>query len=464
MPLEFKMPKLGESVTEGTVGRWLKQPGDAVEQYEPMLEVTTDKVDTEVPSPVTGTISQILVAEGDTVPVGTVIAVLLESDEAAGASAPPASATLREDEARPIASANGGAPGASSGGGFLSPVVARLISEHNLDASQIKGTGREGRLTKQDVQRFVAERDLAQRQAAKPAPMPMPQPNPPAPAAMPTVGPSGTPAPMPTGGNRESGIGNQEPQLPAFLKPVAATPAPAPAAAQPMAGDEVVPLNGMRRAIAEHMVRSKRTAPHVTTVMEADLSAVVSHRERNKAEFERQGVKLTFTPYFVLATVAALRAVPIVNATFTDEGVLMHSAVNVGMAVAIPDGLIVPVIRDADDKSLLGLSRTVNDLAERARTRRLTADEVSGGTFTITNHGVGGSLFAMPIINQPQSGILGIGAMQKRPVVVTQNGMDAIAIRPMCYLSLTFDHRIIDGATADQFLLLIKRGLEGFSG
>jgi 2-oxoisovalerate dehydrogenase E2 component (dihydrolipoyl transacylase) len=240
--------------------------------------------------------------------------------------------------------------------------------------------------------------------------------------------------------------------------------APMPAPAQPMAGDEVVPLNGMRRAIAEHMVRSKRTAPHVTTVMEADLSAVVSHRERNKAEFERQGVKLTFTPYFVLATVAALRAVPIVNATFTDEGVLMHSAVNVGMAVAIPDGLIVPVIRDADDKSLLGLSRTVNDLAERARTRRLTADEVSGGTFTITNHGVGGSLFAMPIINQPQSGILGIGAMQKRPVVVTQNGMDAIAIRPMCYLSLTFDHRIIDGATADQFLLLIKRGLEGFSG
>jgi pyruvate/2-oxoglutarate dehydrogenase complex dihydrolipoamide acyltransferase (E2) component len=468
MPLEFKMPKLGESVTEGTVGRWLKQPGDAVEQYEPMLEVTTDKVDTEVPSPVTGTISQILVAEGDTVPVGTVIAVLLESDEAAGASEQPASAaaSLREDEPRPIASANGGAPaGASTGGSFLSPVVARLISEHNLDASQITGTGREGRVTKQDVQRFVAERDLAQRQAARPAPMPMPQPNPPAPATMPTVGPSGTPAPMPTGGNRESGIGNRDQaQLPAFLRPVAATtPAPAPAPS-PAAGDEVVPLNGMRRAIAEHMVRSKRTAPHVTTVMEADLSAVVSHRERNKAEFERQGVKLTFTPYFVLATVAALRAVPIVNATFTDEGVLMHSAVNVGMAVAIPDGLIVPVIRDADDKSLLGLSRTVNDLAERARSRRLTADEVSGGTFTITNHGVGGSLFAMPIINQPQSGILGIGAMQKRPVVVTQNGMDAIAIRPMCYLSLTFDHRIIDGATADQFLLLIKRGLEGFSG
>ncbi|HYF65842.1 MAG TPA: dihydrolipoamide acetyltransferase family protein [Herpetosiphonaceae bacterium] len=460
MPLEFKMPKLGESVTEGTVGRWLKQPGDAVEQYEPMLEVTTDKVDTEVPSPVTGTISQILVAEGDTVPVGTVIAVLLESDEAAGdAQGVPAAspaAALREDEPRPAASANGGSPA-----GFLSPVVARLISEHNLDASQIKGTGREGRVTKQDVQRFVAERDLAQRQAARPAPMPMPAPNPPAPAAMPMVGPSGTPAPMPTIRSQDSEVRIQEPPLPAFARPVAAA---APAPIQSLAaGDEVVPLNGMRRAIAEHMVRSKRTAPHVTTVMEADLSAVVAHRERNKGEFERQGVKLTFTPYFVLATVAALRAVPIVNASFTDEGILMHGVVNVGMAVAIPDGLIVPVIRDADDKSLLGLSRTVNDLAERARSRRLTADEVSGGTFTITNHGVGGSLFAMPIINQPQSGILGIGAMQKRPVVVTQNGMDAIAIRPMCYLSLTFDHRIIDGATADQFLMHIKRGLEQFS-
>jgi len=208
------------------------------------------------------------------------------------------------------------------------------------------------------------------------------------------------------------------------------------------------------------MVRSKRVAPHVTTVMEADLSALLAHRQQHKADFERQGVKLTVTPYFVQATVAALRAVPIVNASFTDEGVLMHSAINVGMAVAIPDGLIVPVIRDADDKSLLGLARTVNDLAERARVRRLTADEVSGGTFTITNHGVGGSLFAMPIINQPQAAILGIGAMQKRAVVVTQSGMDAIAIRPMCYLSLTFDHRLIDGAAADRFLATIKQQLE----
>ncbi len=444
MPLEFKMPKLGESVTEGTVGRWLKQPGETLELYEPMLEVTTDKVDTEIPSPVNGRLLEIRVAEGDTVAVGTIIAVLSDTAEASATTpaAPAASAAAAPAAPAPI----------QNGSGFISPVVSRLASEHNLDLSQIAGSGREGRITKQDVMRAVASGGTA----PKPAPMPMPTPQPPAPAPMPTVGPSGTPAPMPIG--RGSGAADVEPPLPAFLKPIAAS---APPAAQPLAaGDEVVPLNAMRRSIAEHMVRSKRVAPHVTTVMEADLSALLAHRQQHKADFERQGVKLTVTPYFVQATVAALRAVPIVNASFTDEGVLMHSAINVGMAVAIPDGLIVPVIRDADDKSLLGLARTVNDLAERARVRRLTADEVSGGTFTITNHGVGGSLFAMPIINQPQAAILGIGAMQKRAVVVTQSGMDAIAIRPMCYLSLTFDHRLIDGATADRFLATIKQQLE----
>ncbi|MBA3470694.1 MAG: 2-oxo acid dehydrogenase subunit E2 [Herpetosiphonaceae bacterium] len=447
MPLEFKMPKLGESVTEGTVGRWLKQPGEMLELYEPMLEVTTDKVDTEIPSPVNGQLLEIRVAEGDTVAVGTVIAVLSDGDEAAASTAPQAAA-----QPAPVAQA----AAQTNGSGFVSPVVSRLASEHNLDLRQIVGSGRDGRITKQDVLRVVASEGMS----PKPAPMPMPSPPPPAPAPMPTVGPSGTPAPMPV--VRGSGQPVAEQTLPAFLKPVAAAvaAAPAPAVAPLAAGDEVVPLNAMRRSIAEHMVRSKRTAPHVTTVMEADLSAMLAHRQQHKADFERQGVKLTVTPYFVQATVAALRTVPIVNASFTDEGVLMHSAINVGMAVAIPDGLIVPVIRDADDKSLLGLARTVNDLAERARVRRLTADEVSGGTFTITNHGVGGSLFAMPIINQPQAAILGIGAMQKRAVVVTQNGLDAIAIRPMCYLSLTFDHRLIDGATADKFLLTIKQQLE----
>ncbi|MCA0351316.1 MAG: 2-oxo acid dehydrogenase subunit E2 [Chloroflexi bacterium] len=439
MSVEFKMPKLGESVTEGTVGRWLKQPGESLELYEPMLEVTTDKVDTEIPSPVNGRLLEIRVNEGDTVPVGTVIAVLEDSSSAtvAAVAAPAAPAVTSQ-----ASSNNGG------GNSFMSPVVARLVSQHNLDIKQIAGTGKDGRVTKQDVERFMAQGD-----AAKPAPMPMPTPTAPTPAPMPVIKPSSTPAPMPT-------ITGS-----LLAKPVAYTPPATPAvpSIEPFVGDELQPLSGMRRAIAEHMVRSKATSPHVTTVMEVDLSTIIAHRDQHKADFERQGVKLTFTPYFVQATVAGLRAVPIVNATYTDEGILLHKSVNVGMAVAIPDGLIVPVLHNADEKSLLGLSRTVNDLAERARTRRLTADEVKDGTFTITNHGVSGSLFAMPIINQPQSGILGIGAIQKRPVVVTINGADAIAIRPMCYLSFTFDHRLIDGATADKFLAIVKQQLEQFA-
>ncbi|XSG77743.1 dihydrolipoamide acetyltransferase family protein [Herpetosiphon llansteffanensis] len=437
MSVEFKMPKLGESVTEGTVGRWLKQPGDSLELYEPMLEVTTDKVDTEIPAPVNGRLLEIRVNEGDTVPVGTVIAVLEDSSSATVATDPaPATPAV----AAPASSNNGGS------NSFMSPVVARLVSQHNLDIKQIAGTGKDGRVTKQDVERFVAQRD-----AAKPAPMPMPTPSAPAPAPMPVIKPSSTPAPMPT-------ITGS-----LLAQPMAYTPPAAASSIEQFAGDELQPLSGMRRAIAEHMVRSKATSPHVTTVMEVNLSTIIAHREQHKADFERQGVKLTFTPYFVQATVAGLRAVPIVNATYTDEGILLHKSVNVGMAVAIPDGLIVPVLHNADEKSLLGLSRTVNDLAERARTRRLTADEVKDGTFTITNHGVSGSLFAMPIINQPQSGILGIGAIQKRPVVVTVNGADAIAIRPMCYLSFTFDHRLIDGATADKFLATVKQQLEQFA-
>jgi len=226
---------------------------------------------------------------------------------------------------------------------------------------------------------------------------------------------------------------------------------------------ELLPISAMRRSIAEHMVRSRRTAAHVTTVAEVDVSRIVAHRERRKADFERQGVKLTFTPYFVQAGVAGLQAVPIVNASYTDEGIAMHRQIHIGVAVALDEGLIVPVVRDADEKNLLGLARAVNDLADRARGRRLKPDETQGGTFTITNHGVSGSLFAMPIINQPQSAILGIGAIQKRAVVITREGVDAIAIRPMCYLSLTFDHRLIDGATADQFLMALKAFLEGYA-
>lgn len=224
-----------------------------------------------------------------------------------------------------------------------------------------------------------------------------------------------------------------------------------------------MPISPMRRAIAEHMLRSRQTAPHVTTVFEIDLSRIVAHRERHKTDFERQDVKLTFTAYFAHAAIVALQAVPIVNGSYTDQGILLNHRVHLGIAVALEDGLIVPVLRDADEKNLLGLARAIGDLSSRARARRLKPSETQGGTFTITNHGVSGSLFATPIINQPQGAILGVGAIQKRPVVITQDGADAIAIRPMCYLSLTIDHRLLDGATADQFLMAMKRFLEEYS-
>jgi 2-oxoglutarate dehydrogenase E2 component (dihydrolipoamide succinyltransferase) len=226
---------------------------------------------------------------------------------------------------------------------------------------------------------------------------------------------------------------------------------------------EIIPISPMRRSIAEHMVRSRRTAPHVTTVFEVDVSQIVAHRERRKADFERQGVKLTYTPYFVQAAVAGLQAVPVVNGSYGEAGIIVNHHIHIGVAVAMEEGLIVPVVRDADEKNLLGLARAVNDLSERARTRRLKPNETQGGTFTITNHGVGGSLFATPIINQPQAAILGVGAIQKRAVVITQGGVDAIAIRPMCYLSLTIDHRVLDGAAADTFLTVVKDFVECYA-
>jgi 2-oxoglutarate dehydrogenase E2 component (dihydrolipoamide succinyltransferase) len=309
---------------------------------------------------------------------------------------------------------------------FVSPVVARLAAEHSLDLGLITGSGQGGRVTKQDVLKYIESRD-------KPAPAPS--------AAV-----SSTPV--------------------AVLAPEVASPTeaePATTALELPEDAELLPISVMRRSIAEHMVRSRRTAPHVTTVAEVDLGRVVAHRERQRADFERQGIRLTYTSYFVQAAVAGLQAVPIVNGSYTDAGIVMHHRIHIGVAVALDEGLIVPVLRDADEKNLLGLARAIQDQSERARSRRLKPGETQGGTFTITNHGVGGSLFAMPIINQPQAAILGIGAIQKRVVAITTDGIDAIAIRPMCYLSLSFDHRLIDGAAADQFLMEVKRFLEGYS-
>jgi 2-oxoglutarate dehydrogenase E2 component (dihydrolipoamide succinyltransferase) len=448
MPTEIKMPQLGESVTEGTVGKWLKQPGERVEKYEALLEVTTDKVDTEVPAPAAGIVRQIVVPEGQTVRVGTLLA-LLDDDGATDDRRPTtddrrpttdATPKPRTDEQTPNSQPPTPNPQLQTNT-FISPVVARLAAEHQLDLSKIQGTGQGGRVTKQDVLKFVEARSKQTPASAAP------------PAQTDLVAPPEPAAPKP-----RQGLGTG---LQALLDVESSAP-PAPAPFELPEDAELLPISPMRRAIAEHMTRSRRTAPHVTTVAEVDVSRISAHRQRRKADFDRQGVRLTFTPYFVQASVAGLQAVPIVNGSYTDEGILMHKRIHVGVAVALDEGLIVPVIRDADERNLLGLARAVGDLSERARGRRLQAGETQGGTFTLTNHGVGGSLFAMPIINQPQAAILGIGAIQKRAVVLTQDGVDAIAIRPMCYLSLTFDHRLIDGATADLFMMAVKQYLEGY--
>ena len=457
--IDIKMPQLGESVTEGTVGRWLKRPGDPVAKYEPLLEVVTDKVDTEVPAPEAGVLHEILVPEGETVRVGTVIARLAPAGAtvpATPASAPAVTTVAATASATTTVTATVAPPVADGRNTYLSPVVARLLSEHNLDPGQIRGTGQGGRITKQDVLRFLAER---QQQPSAPvaapvAPTPVATPPAPPPAPAP-VSPTPPPAPAP--------VSPTPPPAPAPVSPTPA-PAPAPVTFDIPADAELVPLTPMRRSIAEHMVRSVRTSPHVTTVMEVDLSRVIAHRAAHQEAFSRQGVRLTMTPYFVMAAVAGLQAVPVFNGSFTDQGIILHRRINIGVAVALQEGLLVPVIPDADEKNLLGLARAVNDLAERARTKQLRPEETQGGTFTITNHGVTGSLFATPIINQPQAGILGVGAIVKRPVVITQNGLDAIAIRPLCYLSFTFDHRIADGATADQFLATVKKRLEEWEG
>jgi 2-oxoisovalerate dehydrogenase E2 component (dihydrolipoyl transacylase) len=433
MPTDIKMPQLGESVTEGTVGRWLKQPGEHVEKYEALLEVTTDKVDTEVPAPASGILREIAVPEGTTVRVGTLLAVLDDGAQsverrAQSDQASPGDGQDQRSNAQTLERSNA----------FISPVVARLLAEHNLDVGKISGSGQGGRVTKQDVLKYV--------ESHKHQPSRMPA------------------------GVKSSDDGSKMPAARPFIQSAESVPsAPAiPQSARSVESElpedaEIIPLSPMRRSIAEHMLRSRQIAPHVTTVFEVDVSQIVAHRERRKADFERQGVKLTYTPYFIQAAVAGLQAVPVVNGSYAESGIVVYQHIHVGVAVALEDGLIVPVVRDADEKNLLGLARAVNDLSVRARTRRLKPDETQGGTFTITNHGVGGSLFATPIINQPQAAILGIGAIQKRAVVISQAGVDAIAIRPMCYLSLTIDHRLLDGATADQFLTAIKVFLEGYA-
>jgi len=431
MPTNVVMPQLGESVVEGTIGKWLKNVGDAIAQYEPIMEVITDKVTTEIPSPAAGTLVQILVPEGATVQAGTVVGVIGQAEAVDRASAPPQSAPPAVQVQTSNAAA--AAPANASARNRLTPVVARMISEYNISAAEletIQGTGENGRVSKKDIENFLKRRAP---QTAAPAAAPLPA-------------------------WEQPGSGDLfRPTEEVFGKP-AAPAAPKPVAVAPGDGDQVLPLSPMRRSIAEHMVRSKATAPHVTTVSEADMSRVLAHFAAHKADFEKQGVKLTYTPYFVQAVVYGLQQTPLVNAQFTEQGIIMKRELNIGIAVAIPDGLIVPVIKHADDKSLLGLARAVNDVASRAREKKLQPDELTGATFTITNHGVFGSLFGTPIISQPQSAIMGMGAIQKRAVVID----DAIAIRPMMYLSLSFDHRLLDGAMGDMFMNKVIHYLENY--
>jgi 2-oxoglutarate dehydrogenase E2 component (dihydrolipoamide succinyltransferase) len=476
MPTVVKMPQLGESVIEGTVARWLKAPGDPVTKLEPLLEITTDKIDTEIPAPADGTLLEILVPEGETVRAGASLAYIGEPNgeheiqdtgygkrETEVESA--ADGKSQNQPTSPHSERRGAVQAPHSerpaGRGFVSPVVGRIAAEHGIDLDQVEGTGLHGRVTKKDVLAFVAQRSRMVDASE-----------------IGEIGEIGRPAQIP-------------PISPISQSPAAAeeaTPAPA-----ELAPDEVLePLSAIRRAIAAHMVQSKQSSPHVTTVFEVDMTAVVRHREEHKRSFADRGIKLTFTPYFVAATAAALRQAPQVNSRFSDRGIVLNRRIHIGVAVALNDGLIVPVIRDADEKNLPGLARAVNELAERARSGRLGPDDVKGGTFTITNHGVSGSLIGTPIINQPQSGILGIGAIVKRPVVrstqqrserstqqrnerstqqrsersssrsLLPSADDAIVIRPMCYLSFTFDHRVLDGAQADAFLTVVRDRLENW--
>jgi pyruvate dehydrogenase E2 component (dihydrolipoamide acetyltransferase) len=490
--IDVVMPQMGESIVEGTLTRWLKKPGEKVERDEPLFEISTDKVDTEIPSPAAGTLNEILVQEGTTVAINSVVARIGDGASGGQSSAPgaapaaapeqqpgqpsvstppgvdvgpsaasrearttspsqptpaspspsqrPASQRLPEPqpaaagpypmepapEQRSTAAPAPPTPAPQSDGdgdtGPLSPLVRKMAREYNIDLSQVKGTGAGGRITKQDVEAFMSSQ--AARTYAAPA------------------GPAQTSA--------------KTAQAPA-AQPAAAPPLPLAESAK----TRTEPMNTMRQKIAEHMVMSKRTSAHVTTVHRVDMTNVAKLRDRSKAEFQaRNGFSLTFLPFVAAAAGEALRVFPIFNASIDGKNIVYYRDINIGIAVALEGGLIVPVIRNADEKNVAGLQRAIVDLATRARSRQLKPDEVQGGTFSITNFGSFGSIFATPVINQPQVAILGLGAVEKVPAVVDG---DAIAVRSQAHLALTFDHRLIDGALADQFCQKVKSTLENWS-
>jgi 2-oxoglutarate dehydrogenase E2 component (dihydrolipoamide succinyltransferase) len=423
---------MGESVAEGTVTKWLKKVGEQVGRDEPLFEISTDKVDAEIPSPAAGILSQILVKENETVAVNTVVAVIdgegaavaapsAEAEEEVAAPRAPAAAIPPAPAATAAVPTAAGGPSAPTAPAEVrsSPLVKRIARDYQVDLTQVRGTGLGGRISKKDILAYVEQRQsaAARRTAAAPAPS-VPLPSPPPGAVQPALAFS------------------------TFAGPT-----------------QVVPMTPMRRQIAEHMVASKKTSAHVYTVFEVEMTKVVEARERQRDEFEqRNGFTLTYTPFFVRAAIEAIRDIPVINSSVEGTNIIYKREVNVGIAVALETGLIVPVIKRAGEKNFLGIARAVQDLAERARSKHLSVEDVQGGTFTITNPGSFGGLFGLPIINQPQVAILGVGAIEKRPVVRD----DAIAIRSMAYLSLSYDHRVIDGAVAEKFLGRIKQILENW--
>jgi pyruvate dehydrogenase E2 component (dihydrolipoamide acetyltransferase) len=456
MATDVIMPQMGESIFEGTITKWLKKPGDKIERDEPLFEISTDKVDAEIPSPSAGVLKEIKVNEGQTVPIQTVVAVI---DAAGSAAAAPAPAAPKQEAAKPAAApapaakpaaapppaqkaAPAPAPAApvSASGDKVrsSPLVRKIARENNIDVAQVPGTGAGGRVSKADILAAV-EGGSAPQAPAAPAYS--------APAAAPArpSGPVGAPPPPPpSGGHAASAIlENAVPREKMYF-----------------GNYEVQPMSVMRQRIAEHMVLSKHVSPHVYSVDEADVTNIATLRAKMKNKFEEQaGTKLTFMPFFVRAAVESLRAFPTVNASVDGTNIVLHKECNIGIAVALDWGLIVPVIKNAEEKNFLGIARTMNDLAERARAKKLKPEEVAEGTFAITNPGVFGGLFGLPVINQPNVAILGLGTIEKRPVVVD----DAIAIRSMVYLTLSYDHRVVDGAVAHQFMAKLKHTLENWS-
>jgi len=452
MAIDVVMPQMGESIFEGTITKWLKKPGDKVERDEPLFEISTDKVDAEIPAPAAGVLKEIKVGEGQTVPIRTIVGVIDSDGAAAAAPAPaPAKTDAPSPAAQPKAAAvPASAPAASAAKPasappapvpaagpaapprrpgeriHSSPLVRRLAKENNIDLATVSGTGAGGRISKKDILEVI--------QGGASAPRGV------------TVMPSPSAAPAPPGVSGAQVHVAMETAVPReriyFGK------------------YELQPMSVMRQRIAEHMVASKRVSAHVYSIDEVDMTKVVTLRSRSKEEFERRHeTKLTFMPFFVQAVVEGLRAFPVLNASVDGTTVVLHKDINIGMAVALDWGLIVPVIKNAGEKNLLGIQKMLNDLAERARTKKLKPEEVQEGTFSITNPGVFGGLFGLPVINQPQVGILGLGTIEKRPVVID----DAIAIRSMCYLSLSYDHRVVDGAIAHQFMRKVKETLEGWS-